>query len=395
MVRFNYFAEHGAFTRDAASGRYRVDALAMREAVDALSGMILTLQGDGDYESGSGLSESRGVIGPQLRADLERLAAREIPVDVVFRAGQGGARPEDGNLPGAPEVSTSRAHHRGAAAGPRRLRGAAAAAGGRATDDRSVHLLRSHGRRCSRRARARRAAAPAHRPRHGDLPVRRRDPASRQPRHRCSRSGRARELDDRRRAASCTPSARRRNCARPQGSGCYGVQTWVALPGAHEETDAAFVHYPAQDLPVVAGEGSRLRLLAGEGWGVRSPVARRSPTCSSVDMVPRVQRSTARRRAAERAIYVVEGRSRSSGDGSRAGELLSSARAATSTSGARTRRAWWLLGGAPLDGTATHLVEFRVELGRARIERAKEDWRERAFRPPVPGDPELIPLPEA
>jgi hypothetical protein len=88
MVRFNYFAEHGAFTRDAATGRYRVDMVKMREAVDGLSGLILKLQGDGDYEAVARLNETRGVIGPQLRADLDRLEAREIPVDVYFEQGK-------------------------------------------------------------------------------------------------------------------------------------------------------------------------------------------------------------------------------------------------------------------------------------------------------------------
>jgi hypothetical protein len=88
MVRFNYFAEHGAFARDAASGRYRVDMARMRQAVDGLSGLILKLQGDGDYEAVTQLNAKQGLIGPQLRADLDRLAARAIPVDVVFEQGK-------------------------------------------------------------------------------------------------------------------------------------------------------------------------------------------------------------------------------------------------------------------------------------------------------------------
>jgi len=88
MVRFNYFAEHGAFARDGASGRYRVDMPRMRQAVDGLSGLILRLQGDGDYAAVARLNEEQGLIGPQLRADLDRLAARQIPVDVIFEQGK-------------------------------------------------------------------------------------------------------------------------------------------------------------------------------------------------------------------------------------------------------------------------------------------------------------------
>ena len=87
MVTFNYFAEAGAFSRDAATGRYRVDVPATRKAIDNLSTLILTLQGNGDYVGVKALSASKGVVGPQLQQDLERLAARNIPVDVVFNQG--------------------------------------------------------------------------------------------------------------------------------------------------------------------------------------------------------------------------------------------------------------------------------------------------------------------
>jgi hypothetical protein len=88
MVRFNYFAGHGAFNRDAATGRYRVDMTKMRAAVDGLSALILRLQGDGDYAGVGRLNAEQGSIGTTLRADLDRLAARDIPVDVVFEQGK-------------------------------------------------------------------------------------------------------------------------------------------------------------------------------------------------------------------------------------------------------------------------------------------------------------------
>jgi hypothetical protein len=88
MVRFNYFAGNGAFNRDAATGRYRVDMTKMRAAVDGLSALILRLQGDGDYTGVGRLNAEQGSIGTTLRADLDRLAARDIPVDVVFEQGK-------------------------------------------------------------------------------------------------------------------------------------------------------------------------------------------------------------------------------------------------------------------------------------------------------------------
>jgi len=86
-VRFNFFVEHGAFVRDAETGRYSVDLDRMREAMSALSRLLLTLQGDGDYKGALELTDSKGVIGDQLQADLDRLTRANIPVDITFNQG--------------------------------------------------------------------------------------------------------------------------------------------------------------------------------------------------------------------------------------------------------------------------------------------------------------------
>ena len=88
MVRFNYFMERGAFVRDAESGKYRVDFERMGEAMAGLSHDLLVLQGDGDYEGAIALTNSQGVISSQLQADLDRLTAASIPVDIVFNQGR-------------------------------------------------------------------------------------------------------------------------------------------------------------------------------------------------------------------------------------------------------------------------------------------------------------------
>ena len=87
MVRFNFFQEMGAFTRDGATGTYRVDFEAMSRAVDALSEVILTLQGDGDYAGVDELMADMGNVPPELQADLDRLDTLGIPRDIVFEQG--------------------------------------------------------------------------------------------------------------------------------------------------------------------------------------------------------------------------------------------------------------------------------------------------------------------
>ncbi|MEH8015676.1 Zn-dependent hydrolase [Rheinheimera muenzenbergensis] len=87
MIRFNYFAEQGAFVRND-DGTYKVDFDKMQTAMASLSELILTLQGDGNYAGVAALVADKGVIKPQLAADLARLAAADIPVDVKFNQGK-------------------------------------------------------------------------------------------------------------------------------------------------------------------------------------------------------------------------------------------------------------------------------------------------------------------
>ena len=56
--------------------------------MNALSEKILRLQGDGDYEGVASFLEAYGKIGPQLQGDLDRLAEKGIPVDIVFEQGK-------------------------------------------------------------------------------------------------------------------------------------------------------------------------------------------------------------------------------------------------------------------------------------------------------------------
>lgn len=88
MIRFNYFKEMGAFSKDAETGKYKVDFEKFELAMDSLSELILTLQGDGDYEAVAKLVDEKANIGEELKKDLERLEEAGIPVDIVFEQGK-------------------------------------------------------------------------------------------------------------------------------------------------------------------------------------------------------------------------------------------------------------------------------------------------------------------
>jgi len=86
MIRFYYFQELGAFSRDL-NGLYSINFEAMQRAMKDLSNLILTTQGDGDYELAGKMVEEKGFIRDELQSDLERLKALNIPVDIVFKQG--------------------------------------------------------------------------------------------------------------------------------------------------------------------------------------------------------------------------------------------------------------------------------------------------------------------
>jgi hypothetical protein len=88
MIRFNYFSDAGAFSRDQETGTYRVEVVGFEQAVKDLGNDILVLQGNGDYEAVAAFVAKMGNVSAQLQADLNRLDAVSIPVDIVYQQGK-------------------------------------------------------------------------------------------------------------------------------------------------------------------------------------------------------------------------------------------------------------------------------------------------------------------
>ena len=84
IAAFNFLMEQGAFTRDSATGKYRVDFAKFPAGMNALAAKLITMQGDGDYDGVVAFQQKYGTIGPEWQRDLDRLAAKGIPVDIIF-----------------------------------------------------------------------------------------------------------------------------------------------------------------------------------------------------------------------------------------------------------------------------------------------------------------------
>jgi hypothetical protein len=172
----------------------------------------------------------------------------------------------------------------------------------------------------------------------------------------------------------------------------HGVQLWVALPRAHEETEPDFRHHPAASLPEIDVGGARVRVLVGNAYGAESPVRTLSPFLYAEAWLPAGRELTMPAEEPELAAFVVAG-SVSCGDVRvDAPRMIVFAGGSRPVLRAESDARLMLVGGAPLDGDR-HLWWNFVSSSPERIERAKRDWAEGRFAP-VPGETEFIPLPE-
>jgi redox-sensitive bicupin YhaK (pirin superfamily) len=178
---------------------------------------------------------------------------------------------------------------------------------------------------------------------------------------------------------------------RAAGHLLHGLQTWVALPQSHEESEPSFSHHPKASLPTIAHPGVTMRLLAGTAFGRRAPTPTLSPTIylaidmaagAAVELPPEHD---------ERGIYLVEGDVRAGGEPAPVGHIAVLTPSLTVRVEARSAARLVVLGGAKMDGARLIWWNF-VASSKELIDRASARWRDRGY-PPVPGETEFIPLP--
>jgi redox-sensitive bicupin YhaK (pirin superfamily) len=174
----------------------------------------------------------------------------------------------------------------------------------------------------------------------------------------------------------------------------FGIQSWVALPKETEEVAPAFVHHSAATLPLVEDSGARLRLIAGAGWGLVSPVEVSSPLFYADAALAPGSALPLPDEHEERAAYILDGEVEVAGDRFEPGRMLvfrAGDRLAlrAGPGGARLL----LLGGAVMDGERYVFWNF-VSSSRERIEQAKADWKAQRFGKVPSDETEFIPLPE-
>ena len=178
-----------------------------------------------------------------------------------------------------------------------------------------------------------------------------------------------------------------------RGQRLFGMQTWVALPEAQEESNPAFIHHAEAVLPRIEDGALSLRLIAGSAHGVASPLATASETLYADIGLRRGGRYEVEAGHEERAIYILSGRIEVDGAAHDSARLLVLRPGAAVTVTAEQDARLMLYGGEPMEGPRYiwwNFVSSRPE----RIEQAKEEWARGRFDT-VPGDEaDFIPLPE-
>jgi redox-sensitive bicupin YhaK (pirin superfamily) len=178
---------------------------------------------------------------------------------------------------------------------------------------------------------------------------------------------------------------------REHGGLLHGIQAWVALPEAHEETAPAFLHFDADVLPEMEDEGAHVRVIAGSAFGQTSPLRTHSPLVYvHVDLQPNASCALPKGYS-ERAVFVASGAVSIGQTGYQAGQMIVVARGTAPRVVAMSEATIMLLGGEPVG--ARHLWWNFVSSRPERIEQAKADWRAGRITLPVGDSAEFIPLP--
>lgn len=195
-----------------------------------------------------------------------------------------------------------------------------------------------------------------------------------------------------------THSERTSQAAREGRSKLFGLQTWVALPEDAEEQAASFEHHAQNALPFLEGEGKKLRLIMGRGWGAQAPVSTFTDMFYADAVLEPGAMLPLPDDHEDRGVYVTQGSIEVAGEVFDAGRMMvfRPGDAITLKAGEQGARVM-ALGGETLNGPR-HIWWNFVASSREKIEAAKEawaagDWAHGRFQLPPGDDAEFIPLP--
>ncbi len=172
----------------------------------------------------------------------------------------------------------------------------------------------------------------------------------------------------------------------------HGLQIWVALPVELEEMDPSFVHIEASGIPSWSKEGVHFKLIAGEAFGLRSPV----PVYSNLYFIEikcdrRQFISLGDDLYGESGLYILEGKIHSEGEVYEPKQLLIAKNSKLCGFEIEENTTVYLFGGDPFP--EERYLDWNFASSRKdRLAQAKEDWINQRF-PKIEGDDSFVPYP--
>ncbi len=172
----------------------------------------------------------------------------------------------------------------------------------------------------------------------------------------------------------------------------HGYQIWVALPKHLEEMEPEFHHIPGHELPSWHDGSAKFTLVAGDGYGRKSPV----PVHSELFMVEIKNTDSydfevKDELKGEIGICIVEGGIQACGEQIEKGHILVSKVEDTCSISLWPNSHILLFGGIPFP-EERHIFWNFVASSKEKITSAKEAWRRKEF-PMMPNDTTYVPLP--
>nr|WP_314582719.1 pirin family protein [uncultured Pseudomonas sp.] len=175
------------------------------------------------------------------------------------------------------------------------------------------------------------------------------------------------------------------------GSRLHGLQVWLASPRKHEQGPGHYSHHTASALPFSDSMGIAIRMIAGNGFCLASPVPVLSPTLYAELKMQTTTTLLIPAEHEQRALYVIEGEMLLDGEPVEPRTLVVLEPGTEPTLCAEGESHAVLIGGAPLDGPRRMNWNF-VASNPALIDQARAKWAARDW-PTVPGEVERIELP--
>ena len=186
--------------------------------------------------------------------------------------------------------------------------------------------------------------------------------------------------------------------ARTGANSLFGIQTWLALPDAHEDDAPSFEHHSKTSLPFIEETGISVRLILGSAYGKVAPAKMFTETFYADVKLDPGRRLPMPDDHEDRGLYIVEGSITIAGQDFEAGQMMVFRPGDRITLGAGERGVRLVIfGGETLPGPRYIWWNF-VASTKERLEEAKaawraEDWGRGRFDLPVGDRDEFIPLP--